>query len=90
MDTEKRQYCRISGKKIVEKVENAKNTIRRFLTRAITNKRKRKSSGITRSTKNNISYPSVSDRPSVSDHLSEPIISSERTMSEKKIKNLKK
>jgi hypothetical protein len=102
VDTQKRHYCRISGKKIVEKVENAKNTIRTFLTRAITNKRKIKSSGITRSSKNNISYPSVSDRQSVSDqqsvsdrqsisdHLSEPIIiSSGRTMSEKKIKRSK-
>jgi hypothetical protein len=39
VDTPKRQYCRISGKKNTEKVEKATNTISRFISKTISNRR---------------------------------------------------
>ena len=41
VDTQKRQYCRISGRKNVDKVEKATKTIRRFMSKTISNKRVR-------------------------------------------------
>ena len=39
VNTPKRQYCRISGKKNTEKVEKATNTISRFISKTISNRR---------------------------------------------------
>jgi len=38
IDTPKRHYCRISGKKNIEKVKKATNTISRFISKTISNR----------------------------------------------------
>jgi hypothetical protein len=77
VDTPKRQYCRISGKKNTEKVEKATNTISRFISKTISNRRLKRLAPSPRASPR-ASSPRASSRASITPYsrVSSPVHSS--------------
>jgi len=69
VDTPKRQYCRISGKKNIDKVEKATNTISRFISKTISNRRPQRVSLSPKASSRPPSSPRASPRASPTPYL---------------------